>query len=78
MKEGFPETFVYYNIKDIIMRNFEKIKLKVTDAHTALPIKSLSCSKVIYDAKSLHVIGFNIKIIVDNKNVFSGNSSVRY
>ena len=76
----FPETcfsFVYYNIKYISVRNFEKSTSKVTDQYTMSPIKS-SCSKVIYDAKSLHVFGFNIKIIVDNENVFSGNPSVRY
>lgn len=38
------------------------------------PITLLSFSEVIYDAKSLCVIGFNIKMIVDNKNIFSGNS----
>lgn len=46
--------------------------------YTMSHINSLSCSEVIYDAKSLCVIGFHIKMIVDNKNIFSGNSWVRY
>lgn len=55
------------------MGNHEKNKSILILIYTVLSIKSLSCSTVIYEAKSFHVIGFNIKIIVDNKNIFSGN-----
>lgn len=59
------------------MGNHEKNKSILILIYTVLSIKSLSCSTVIYEAKSFHVIGFNIKIIVDNKNIFSGNPWAR-